>query len=93
MTEPRSEAELRKIAERRVDAKRGFHIHALVYGLVNAGLAGLNLTTSPQVLWFAWPLFGWGIGLAAHGFAVYGARGGGRERAVEREFERLRRGR
>jgi hypothetical protein len=91
MTELRSDAELRKIAERRADAKIGFRNHALIYGLVNAGLAALNLATSPQTLWFVWPLFGWGIGLAAHGLAVYGAMGAGREQAVQAEMERLRR--
>ncbi len=91
MTDHRTEAELRKIAERRADAKIGFRNHAMIYGLVNAGLAGLNLATSPHYLWFVWPLFGWGIGLAAHGLSVYGATGGGRERAVQAELERLRR--
>ncbi len=91
MTEPRNDAQLRQLAERRADAKIGWRNHAMVYGLVNAGLAGLNLATSPHYLWFIWPLFGWGIGLAAHGLSVYGAMDAGRERAVQAELERLRR--
>ena len=57
-----------------VKALLGFYIHATVYGTVNAGLLLLNLLTSPGYLWFLWPLVGWGIGLAAHGLAVFGAR-------------------
>ncbi|MBV8592993.1 MAG: 2TM domain-containing protein [Caulobacteraceae bacterium] len=46
--------------------------------------------TSPRVLWFYWPLLGWGIGLGAHAIDVYGYGGAGRETAVQREMERLR---
>lgn len=91
MTQATEEADLRRMAERRADAKLGFRHHALVYVVVNAGLAGLNLLTSPQTLWFYWPLFGWGIGLAAHGLSVYGSSTEGRERAVQAEMEKLRR--
>lgn len=84
------DADLRRRAERRVAAKAGFHSHALIYVLVNAGLLGMNLLTSPQYLWAGWPIFGWGIGLAAHGLSVYGARPQWREAAVRREMERMR---
>ena len=57
-----------------VRALLGLYIHAAVYGLVITGLLLLNLLTSPGYLWFLWPLFGWGIGLAAHALAVFGAR-------------------
>ena len=50
---------------------KGFYSHLTVYILVNAGLAILNLLTSPDHIWFVWPLFGWGIGLASHGFSVF----------------------
>ncbi len=86
------DADLRRRAERRVAAKAGFRIHALVFVLVNAGLLGVNLLTSPVYFWSAWPLFGWGIGLAAHGLSVYGVRPGWREAEIVREMDRLRRG-
>jgi hypothetical protein len=38
---------------------------------VNALLIIVNLSTTPDKLWFYWPLLGWGIGLAAHAFGVY----------------------
>ena len=86
------EAALRRTAERRVEAKAGFRTHALVFALVNLGLLAINLVTSPGRLWFAWPLFGWGIGLLAHGLSVYAANPTGREAAIRREMERLRGG-
>ena len=64
----------RRRARTWVKALLGFYIHATVFGAVNVGLLLINLLTSPGYLWFLWPLFGWGIGLAAHGLAVFGAR-------------------
>ncbi len=90
MTAILDDADLRRRAERRVAAKAGFRIHALVYVLVNAGLLIVNLMTSPHYLWSAWPMFGWGIGLVAHGLGVYGANSGRREDAIRREMERMR---
>ncbi len=61
-------------ARRRVQAEKGFYIHALVYVLVNAGLFVSNMVTLmfvPGALWFWLPLLGWGVGLAAHGLAVF----------------------
>ena len=50
---------------------RGFQIHLAVYVAVNLLLIVVNLLTTPTVLWFFWPLAGWGIGILAHGAAVY----------------------
>ncbi len=91
MTDIRSDEELRRAATRRADAKIGFRAHALVYVMVNLGLAALNLVTSPGHIWFPWPLAGWGIGLIAHGLSVYGATSMGREAMIAKEMERLRR--
>jgi hypothetical protein len=49
----------------------GFKIHFAVYVAVNLLLLAVNLLTDPHVLWFVWPLAGWGIGILAHGAAVY----------------------
>ena len=84
--------ELRMRAERRVAAKLGFRSHLFAYLLVNGGLVLLNLITSPNYLWCLWAMFGWGIGLIAHGFAVYGSGDVDRERMIEAELARLRRG-
>jgi len=36
------------------------------YILVNAALIAINLIYSPRVIWFLYPLIGWGIGISAH---------------------------
>lgn len=77
-------------ASRRVVAKVGFYIHLAVYLAVNILLAILNLIYSPQYLWFLWPLFGWGIGIAFHALGVFFFLPGSRlkERMIRREMER-----
>jgi hypothetical protein len=82
--------ELRRKAERRADAKIGFRIHLLVYAVVNAGLFAINMITSPGHFWFMWGALGWGVGLLAHGLAVYATDGDHRERLIEAELEKLR---
>ncbi len=52
---------------------RGVAVHLFVYLAVNALLIGINLTYSPDNLWFIWPLLGWGIGLAGHAWLAYRA--------------------
>lgn len=52
-------------------ARRGFFIHLAAYVAVNVLLVGVNLATTPDRLWFPWPLAGWGLGVLAHGVAVY----------------------
>ena len=63
-------------ARKRVEAIKGFYIHAAVFVLVNIGLLVINLLTGGP-WWFFWPLIGWGIGLGAHALGVFGFGGGG----------------
>jgi hypothetical protein len=58
-------------ARARVVELRGFYFHVFFYVVINAGLAVLNLVTSPSALWFPYVLLGWGIGLGAHALYVY----------------------
>ncbi|MDB5475268.1 MAG: hypothetical protein JWP49_779 [Phenylobacterium sp.] len=85
------DADLRRLATRRADMKLGFRSHLLAYAVVNAGLLLINLATSPDHLWFYWPMLGWGVGLAAHAVAVYADGENIRERMIEAEFQKLRR--
>lgn len=62
----------RKRARERVNEEKSFYSHLFIYIVVNLALLVLNLVTSPDSLWFYWSLIGWGIGLAAHGLAVFG---------------------
>jgi len=50
--------------------QRDFRAHALSYVLVMALLVAIWLLTTPGgYFWPAWPMLGWGLGLAAHGMS------------------------
>ncbi|SEW42946.1 2TM domain-containing protein [Chryseobacterium wanjuense] len=59
-------------ATRRVKELKGFYGNLTSYCLVIPFLVFLNLLTSPDQLWFYWPMLGWGIGLVAHGINTFG---------------------
>lgn len=58
-------------ARRRAEAKYGFFVHVAVYVAVMLLLVIINLVTSPQVIWFVWPLIGWGLAVALHGLRAF----------------------
>jgi hypothetical protein len=58
-------------AKRQVGKIKDFYRHLTIYSLVIISLATINLSTSPEYLWFFWPLFWWGIGLVFHGMKVF----------------------
>ncbi len=60
-------------AKKRVELLRGFYVHAMVFVIVNIGLAAYNIATTPDRLWFILTVAGWGIGLVAHGAYVMGS--------------------
>ena len=64
-----SPSELDRLARKRAGAKMGWYIHALVYVLVNAGLAALSALQGQH--WAVYPAMGWGLGLAVHGVVVF----------------------
>ena len=84
--------DLRRLAIRRADMKLAFRSHVMAYAIVNGGLLAINMLTSFGHWWFYWPMLGWGIGLAAHAAAVYFDGEGVRDRMIEAELEKLRRG-
>ncbi len=81
--------DLNRIARRRVGARIGLYTHAAVYVLVNAFLVVLQLRTTPEITWSAYPLAGWGLGLAIHAAVVLLAGSGLRERMEADELRRL----
>jgi 2TM domain len=69
------EASLREAAVRRLRKKQDFHTHALIYLTVMAFLWIAWAVTMPGGYpWPIWPMVGWGIGVAANAWDVYGRR-------------------
>lgn len=58
-------------ARKRVEEIKGFYGNLIAYIVVNIGLMVINLLTSPEYLWFFWPMLGWGIGVLFHGMKVF----------------------
>lgn len=58
-------------ARKRVQDMKGFYANLSSYILVNLFLMVLNLATSPEHLWFYWPMLGWGLGVVFHGLKVF----------------------
>lgn len=94
MNERLADDDLERRARRRVGLKTGFAIHALVFVLVNAGLALIGTVNGHPRLGL-WPLAGWGLGLAIHGVVtllnLWGE--GWRDRMLQAERQRLQRNR
>lgn len=91
LTPALNEQDLDRLARRRVAARLGWTLHALVFLAVNAGLAYLSWRSGRD--WAIYPLLGWGLGLLVHGLAVWLRLGGGglQERWLAQERERLQR--
>ncbi len=47
--------------------------------------------TSPNELWFYWPMLGWGIGIATHAVGVFGIGKDWEERKIQQLMEEERR--
>ena len=80
---------LREEAVTRLRKKRDFAMHALIYVLVNSMLVGIWAVTGRDFFWPIFPIAGWGIGLAANAWDVYGRRPIS-EAEIRREMDRLR---
>jgi len=50
---------------------RRFYYSLILYIVVMSGLIAINLMTSRHVLWFVFPLIGWGLALALRGLRVF----------------------
>ena len=82
---------LRDQAVERLKKKRDFKTHAFIYVTVNAMLVAIwAITSDGGLFWPIFPMLGWGIGLAANAWEVYGRRPI-TEDEIRRETERLRR--
>lgn len=59
------------LAKKKVQSIKGFYGNLIAFVGVNAMLIFINLYTSPQYLWFFWPLLWWGAGVVFHGLKVF----------------------
>jgi uncharacterized ion transporter superfamily protein YfcC len=85
-----NEQQLREQAVQRLKKKRDFHTHLLMYVAVNAFLVVIWAVTSAGFFWPIFPILGWGIGLVANAWDVYGRKPISEEE-IRRESDRLRR--
>jgi hypothetical protein len=58
-------------AKKQVNDIKGFYGNLIAYIIFNGFFLVLNLMTSPNELWFFWPLLGWGVGVLFHGMKVF----------------------
>jgi len=80
--------DLRERALKRLKKKHDFHIHLVIYLMVNGLLVAVWAMTSPPFFWPIFPLVGWGIGVVANAWDAYGS-DEPTERQVNREMVRL----
>lgn len=84
-------------ARKKVKNKAGFFVHLAVFIPVGIFLFLLNMFTSPDILWFHFPMLCWGLGLAIHYTVIFGIPGtkilspDWEEDELDKEIERLRR--
>jgi len=88
-TPPPTDDALREAAVTRLRKKRDFATHVLIYLLVNSFLVVIWAVTSGDFFWPIFPIAGWGIGLAANAWDVYGRKPIS-EGAIRQEMDRLR---
>ena len=93
MNTPLTPEELDRLARKRAGAKLGWYAHAALYLVINLVMLTMSTYGCGSRPWSAFPLLGWGLGLALHGISVFvlGAGSGLRERMVRREREKLQR--
>ena len=61
----------REAAIERLKLKRDFRTNFMVYVLVNAFLIVIWAASGAGYFWPIWPIAGWGVGLAIHGYMAY----------------------
>lgn len=83
-----AEPRLREQAISRLGKKREFRVHLAVYIAVNTMLIAI-WAFAGGFFWPIFPILGWGIGLAAHGWDTHGRRPPS-EDEIHREIDRLR---
>ena len=92
MANKMSEEEIYREAKKRVEEKKGFFIHLIVYIVVNIMLVFIwAFPSGGGFPWFIYPLGGWGIGLIFHFLGVFVFGGKSDKAAIEKEADKIRR--
>jgi hypothetical protein len=86
----KTEQEIREEALERLKKKRDFRGHVFIYLAVNAMLVVIWAVTGAGFFWPIFPILGWGVGVAANAWDVYGRKPIS-EDEIRREAERLQR--
>ena len=84
------EDQLRRRAVKQLQAKAGFWTHLAIYLAVNAFLVMIWFFTGAGFFWPIFPIAGWGIGVAANAWNVFGREPITEER-IQHEMDNLRR--
>jgi len=80
---------LRELALGRLKKQAEFKLHAMIYLLVNGFLVVIWWMTGVPFFWPVFPIFGWGIGVAANWWDAY-LRAVPTEKEIRAEMARLR---
>lgn len=59
-------------AKKRVEQLKGFYGNVAAYFSIVPAMVFVNYMTDWSFQWFWIPLLGWGVGIAIHGFMVFG---------------------
>lgn len=75
-------------AQKRVKEIKSFYGNLISYCIIIPALIIINLITSPDNIWFIFPMLGWGIGVAAHGMNVFAIGKNWEERKIREILEK-----
>ena len=75
-------------AAKRVEELKGFYGNLISYCIFIPFLFLINWKTSPNYYWAFWPMFGWGIGVIAHGIQVFGIGRDWEEKQIKKFMQR-----
>lgn len=75
-------------ALKRVKEIKSFYSNLISYIVVIPLLVIINMISTPEHLWFYWPMLGWGIGVAAHGLSVFSIGRNWEERKIREILEK-----
>ena len=84
-----NDQESRQIAQEKAKVKVEFRIHLITFIAVITLLATINLTLTPDYIWFKWPLLGWGFAIIIQAISVYSSGKSFKEQMIEKEMRKL----